>query len=70
LMERDPGSIRLLQSLLKFEQEMIREGLNGSMEFLTLAIMIYVIYTRNGMTKEAMEYDKFVMAFQKIPSSG
>jgi len=47
LMKRDPN-IRLLQSLLKFEQEMIREGLDGLMEFLTLAMVISVIYTRNG----------------------
>jgi hypothetical protein len=68
LIKRDPN-IRLLQSLLKFEQEMIREGLDGLMEFLMLAIMISVIYTTNGRTKEAMEYEKIVMAFQKIPSN-
>jgi hypothetical protein len=69
LMKRDPN-ITLLESLLKFEQEMIREGLDGLTEFLTLAMMISVIYTRSGMTKEAMEYDKIVMAFEKIPNNG
>ncbi len=67
---RDPDSTSLLESLLKFEREMIREGLDGLTEFLTLAMMISVIYTRRGMTKDAMEYDEIVMAFQKIPKNG
>ncbi len=69
LLGRDPDT-SLLESLLKFEQEMIKEGLDGRTEFLTLAMVISVIYTRLGMPKEAIEYDKIIMAFQKIPKNG